>query len=272
LLLSCRQGRWGEALRRLVKGQDKALRDLAAKDLAAPEDAAGRIDLGAAWDKQATVEKNRDMATACWRRSHFWYRQAELVAAGGEVAKVQGQPRSLEKRLPELADPWRELNFIDVYDGARKKDHLHFDRYREVPSRTWYKGGLDITVVARTEKASIVLAAGHGGQVMFNWEGPGGGLHLLRPNAPPSDGSMIGAGSPLDGDWGVVLGANEWHTLRWQLTETGQKVWVDNKQVFAIAEAYDLSVPRPVRILSKESPIDVKAVLIRDLGLPDVEK
>jgi WD40 repeat protein len=268
-VLRCRQNRWGEGLRMLARGSLPELRDLAEKDRTEPADAAGHSALAAAWAKQAEVEKNKDLAAAWWRRSHFWYRQAILVGAPGEVARARAALREVEKRLPELADPWREMDLTFLPSIDPKKDCLQVPPGHAIWSRLWYKGGVDVTVVARAEKPNIRVSAGRGGLVIFQ-EAAAGGLRLHRPDDLSHDGYLHHYGSSLEGGPRVGLSPNEWHTLRWRLTPTGQKVWVDNKLVFEIAEAYDLSFPREVDVLATDTPFDLKSVLIRDLGPAEV--
>jgi WD40 repeat protein len=266
-VIRCRQERWGEGLSRLAGGSDKALAELAQKDLTEPADAAGRIALGAAWDKQAALEKARGLAEACLRRSAFWYRQALLVAAPNEVKSIPAQLRGLEKRLPELVNPWREMDLSRLASVDFKKDHFQVARNEELTWWVWHKGGVDVTMVVRAKKADMYLSAGQGGMANFRWEGNAGTLRLHRPNAPIPDGTVHFPGAPVGEDRELTLGEGEWHTLRWQLTSTGQKVWVDDKLVGEVTEANHLSIPRPVHLRVKDSPIDVKSVVVRDLGM-----
>jgi WD40 repeat protein len=263
----CRQEHWGEGVRHLAKTADVGLKTLAEKDMADPTDMAGRKALGAAWDGQARKESTKAMQTACCLRSMFWYRQA-LVAGGplADFAAIQSELKGIERRVPDHADPWRDLDVSSIPDTDRKKDVLHIDRNKQVSTRVWYKGGIDVTVVARTGKTNIRLVAGQGGMLIFNWEGTDGGFRVHRPDSTFDDGNRRIPGSMLPGKPDVLLKANQWYTLRWQLTPAGQKVWVDNEVVFEIAEEYDLSAARPVSVLSTDSPIEVKFVAIRDLG------
>jgi WD40 repeat protein len=265
-----RQERWGEAVRHLARTADAGLKSLAEKEMADPADAAGRKALAAAWDAQATRETARTLQFACCCRSLFWYRRALLVATPAETGAIQNALRAMEKRVPDYADPWRDLDVSDLPEIDRKKDVLHFDRRKHIWTRQWYKGGVDVTVVARTGKTNIRLAAGRGGEVIFNWEGGDGGLLIHRPDSSLDDGHKRRApGSILPGKPDVLLKPNQWYTLRWQLTPEGQKVWVDNELVYEVAESYDLSTARPVAVFSIDSPIEVKSVAVRDLGGAD---
>jgi WD40 repeat protein len=261
-----RQERWGEAARHLAKGSDAGLQSVAKKDLADPTDVAGRKAVAAAWDAEAKRARTKGQATTCCQRALFWYRQALQGAPLAELAGIQAEVRSLEKRIPDHADPWRDLDTSALSDADRKKDFLHLDRFKQISTRVFYKGGVDITVVARTPKTNIRLGAGRGGVIIFNWEGTEGGLRMHRPDSIFDDGLRQSYGSLLPGKPDVLLKVDEWHTIRWRLTPTGQKVWVDKGMVFEDATALDLSQARPVIVFTWDSPIDVKSVAVRDLG------
>jgi hypothetical protein len=264
-----RQDRWGEAVRYLARGPDAALRSVAEKDMAEPADAAGRRALAAAWDAEAKREKSRPQATACSLRALSWYRQALLVAPLAEKAAIQNELQAVERRVPDHADPWRELEVLGIPEADRKNDFLHIDRGRQVPTRVCYRGGVDVTVVARTPSLNIRIGAGRGGILIFNWEGPDGGFRIHRPDNPFDDGQHYALGSTVLVMPEFRLSANEWHTLRWLLTPRGQKVWVDGKLISEKAETYDLSAARPVSVLTHDTPIDMKSLVVRGIGAGD---
>jgi hypothetical protein len=88
------RGMWDEGLPLLAKGSDKILGDLAASDLARPENASGQIHLADAWwnirdAKDAPQQSAR-------RRAAFWYEKALPQLAGPE--KLTAQQRIAEMK------------------------------------------------------------------------------------------------------------------------------------------------------------------------------
>jgi hypothetical protein len=84
-------GEWETGLRKLAAGSDAALRDLAKKDLAGPEDAEQQVAVGDNWWDLAG-EESGIAQTNLYRRAAWWYQKALPHAKGLLKAK-------LEKRL-----------------------------------------------------------------------------------------------------------------------------------------------------------------------------
>jgi hypothetical protein len=179
-----------------------------------------------------------------------------FATRGGE-----GKPNATASHK-QAGEAWRDL---DVSEASFPNGIPRLEGGQCLFTRRSYKGGVDITVEARTTKNTICLTAGPGLRVVFNSDGKGGMLldHLDNPSL---DGRGKEEGTPAASEL-EKLEPNRWYKLRWQLTPTSMKVWVDGKQVLhAKAKAkqgYDLSTPRPVGVCSCDSPIEVRSVEVK---------
>jgi hypothetical protein len=253
-----RQDAWDEGLPLLAKGGDGVLQALARREAAGPQGPEARKDLGDGWLDAAEKEQG-PARKAFRRRAYHWYRRALPGLTAGQ-ADVRKRMDALAAEMPDLLDPWRDL---DISDATRQGDYLHLEPLKCIFTRRWYRGGVDITVEARTPKNNIRLTAGQGGRVIFNWEGTGGGMILSRPDNPATDGRGLNAGRDVQRNR-RDLETNRWYRLRWLLTAAGSKVWVDDELVMSAEETYDLSAPRPVGVCAfPTSPIDVKSVVVQ---------
>jgi hypothetical protein len=196
------------------------------------------------------------------RRAYHWYKLA-LPKVGPAQADVSSRMKGIARQVPDVADPWADL---DTLEAVNKGEFLHLDRNRCLFTRRPYKGGIDVTVMARTEKNNIRLTAGQGATVIFNWEGGEGGIRAHRPDWSGADGRGGMSGS-LAGTSARTLNANQWYRLHWQLTPSGQKVWLNDDLVFREDRPYDLSAPRPVGVCAFfQCGIDVKSVVFKPLA------
>jgi hypothetical protein len=262
------QDNWDEGLPLLARSGNAGMKALAAKDLAAPAEATSRKELADAWWAAAEKEKDKSPGRrACMRRAYHWYELALPKLA--DKADVKRRTEFIARQVPDVADPWRH---VDVSEATVKNNYIHLERGQCAFTRRWYAGGVDVTVVARTDKDNIRLTAGDGGRVIFNWEGTGGGMVFNRPDNPALDERGWNGGS-IAGTKEKNLDVNKWYTLRWQLAPTGMKVWVDDELVFEKDEAYDLSARRPVGVCSFfQSAIDVRLVVVKPIPAAGVTK
>jgi hypothetical protein len=250
----CIKDDWEEGLPLLKKSGEPALADLAGRDLAEPADAAGQRTLGLDW--LVLPAKGSDFPKApCQRRAVYWLRAAMPGLDGKQKRKIETQLKSLYKEDSLLGEPWPHLVLDDatVAEGSFSLRNL-----KAAPTKRAYQGPIEFTVVARTAKNNIRLCAGCGGMVIFNWELKGGELRVHRPDGP--GGMTVGS---FAGGKQAPLGPNKWYELRWRLTTTGMKVWVDGKLVFEEDQPYDLSAREPVAVQAFDSVIDVKSVVVR---------
>jgi WD40 repeat protein len=263
------QDAWDEGLPLLAKGGNDALKALAAKDLAEPAEANARKEVGDGWWAAAATAKPRSAARQAFlRRAYHWYKPALPQLTTGQ-AEIKQRLNFVTKQLPDVLDPWGHL---DVSEAKVEGDYLRLEKTKCLFTRRFFKGGVDITVEARTEKNNIRLTAGDGGVVIFNWEVGQGGIRVQRPDFPAADGKGWGGGN-LVGTNPRNLDPDKWYTLRWRLTPTGQKVWVDDELVFEVEEPYDLSVPRQVGVSAFfQNAIEVKSVVVKSLSAGEAPK
>jgi WD40 repeat protein len=256
---------WEEGLPSLAQGSDAGLQAAAKKDLEDTDTPAGYKQRGDLWNEQAK-RATGPVQAGLRRRAAFWYWQAYAgLGSTQQTELVKSRLTPLAKAMPELVDPWF---LFDTSEAARKGEYLHLDQFKVVPTRHQFRGGIDVTVVARTPKDNIRLTAGDGARVIFNWEGEGGGTHVYRPDGGGRiDGRGLNGGSPMNpGNTEVELKPNRWYTLRWRMAPDGMKVWVDGKLVLEKEETFDLSYFSPVAVCSFQTPIDVKSMTAKGLG------
>jgi hypothetical protein len=256
---------WDEGLPLLAGGSDGVLKELAKKDLARPGAAQACKEVGDGWWDVGEKEKaGSPEQKAFRRRAYQWYRSA------GSRTETRERMETVAREQPDVRSPWRHL---DVSEGTVNKGDslLRLEKGQCAFTRRWYKGGIDVTVEARTGKTGLRLTAGQGGLLMFNWDDRGTGMTFLRPDDPSQDGRGVTGGSQA-GRTNGKLAPNTWHLLHWQLAPTGMKVWLDNKPIFAEEHPNDLSVPRPVGVCSSDSPIEVRSVVVKPLTAAPLAK
>src|SRR5262249_7210240 len=150
------------------------------------------------------------------------------TTAGQDEVKKRISTIVLE--IPDIADPWRHMNVVEAKPD-RDRQTLHLEPNRAIFTRHFYKGGVDGTVVARTAENNIRLTAGDGAVVCCNWEN--GGLRAHAPDGQQTaDGRGGWGGFQIGGKPSVQLVPGKYAELRWLLTPTGMKVWVDGELVF----------------------------------------
>ena len=105
------KGAWKDGLPKLARGSDPALKDLATRDLAEPQDPSARMAIGDGWWDLAEKESGTAREKARSRAVH-WYELALPGLTGLSKTKV-------EKRLPELRQEKFQLPgaWVDVTDA-----------------------------------------------------------------------------------------------------------------------------------------------------------
>jgi hypothetical protein len=259
----CGQEVWEEGLRRLSIGSDSTLRDLVKRDLAEPAKTANRKALAEAWMEQAKKETG-SFQIACWRRAYRLWKLAEPNLLGLDQATARKELLTLAQKVPDLADRWHDL---DVFDATPRGDLIFVEKGKWLLSRRCYRGPIDITLVARSARGNIRLAAGAGGMVLFNADKEGGlRVHGPDQEAPDNRGQVLG--SFLDSKPEVMLEGNTWHKLRWLLTPAGQKIWANDKLVFESSRPCDLSTAHAVGAGTQtDAVLEVRSLTVK--GLPD---
>jgi hypothetical protein len=261
------QENWAEGLPLLAKGSDAGLKAAAEKEIQDADSPPACKKIAEAWFEQiARFPGQAQVQAALRRRAALWYRLAHPDPSVALPQDIKARLLSLAKAMPELADPWAPFN---AADATRKVDYYHLDPFKAIVSKHSYKGGVDVTVVARTARTNIRIAAGDGGLCIFNHE-ESGGVALRRPDAGGrADGLGQRGGSDIpEGKPEATVRPNRFTLLRWRLTPTGQKVWIEGKLVYEVDETYDLSFSSPVAVGSYIDAIDVRAVIVRNVANP----
>jgi hypothetical protein len=116
------KGDWERGLFLLAQGNDPALRRLAQRDLARPEDVKEQVEMGDAWWQQA--DKESDQARIYLRqRAVYWY---EMAAPAAEAAvrerleqRIASVPRPRARPSGwDYAGPARELHVLRGHNNA----------------------------------------------------------------------------------------------------------------------------------------------------------
>jgi hypothetical protein len=155
-----------------------------------------------------------------------------------------------------------ELGKAEVLEG-----YIRLGLQSRIETRKQYTGGVDVIVIARTEKENIRLDAHRGACVIWNWEINPTELRVARPDGQetPESGSLATARV-------IPLKPNAWHTLKWRLTTTGMTITTDGKVVFTERKAYDLDIHTIVRLRTGTSVVDVKEFTVTPIPPPSKDK
>jgi hypothetical protein len=259
------QDNWAEGLPLLAKGSDAGLKAAAEKEIQDGDTPAVCKKVADAWFD--VVPRVTGPAQAAVRqRAALWYRLANPDPTIAIPQDIKTRLLTLAKAMPELADPWAPYNLADA---SHKTDHYHLDPFKAITTKHSFRGGIDVTVMARTQENNIRIAVSDGAVVIFNWEGQPGSLQLQRPDASgQADGRAVRGGSWVAPNVDVSLKPNKWYLLRWRLSPAGMKVWVEGKLVYENNETYNLSFSSPVAVCSHTDPIDVRAMFVRSVPNP----
>jgi hypothetical protein len=216
-----------------------------------------RKQIGDGWWAAAGKEKDKSPARqAFMRRAYSWYKEALPKAP-----EVKGKMTVIAKQIPDIVDPWAQ---IEVPDGVVKDEPIRLAAGKTLWTRRFYRGGVEVTVVARAQKNGIRLTAG-GGLVNFN-ANQSGDIFIHRPDSGFFMDARATSTGPLTATVPRNLEPNMRYTFRWQLTPAGMKVWVDDELIFEKEEAYDLSTPRPVGLNANFGPVEVKSLVVKPLA------
>jgi hypothetical protein len=262
----CHQDKWAEGLPLLAKGSDAGLKAAAEKEIQDADTPAGCKKIADAWC-DLVPRFTGPVQAALRQHAALWYRLAHPDPSVPMPQDIKARLVPLAKAMPELADPWSAFN---VADASQKLDYYHLDPFRAITTKHSYRGAVDVTVVARTPKSNIRIAAGDGGLCIFNHEASGG-VVLHRPDASgTADGRGQRGGSQIsEGKPDVTVPENKFTLLRWRLTPKGQQVWIEGKLVYDVQEPYDLSYSSPAAVGNYMEPIDVRAVIVRGVATPN---
>lgn len=168
-------------------------------------------------------------------------------------AKKDDEAARMEKDLTEFRKeaywPLLDLAKVEVKEG-----------FFRIPSNTLVttqkpcKGGVEITLVARTEAENIRLHAHRGACVIFNWEQNPSELRVCRPDGREE---LLESGTIATAKM-TPLEPNTYYTIKWLLTPQGMTVSVNGHVVFVEKKEYKLDGETKIAIGACKSKVDVK--------------
>ena len=285
------RGEWDKGLPLLALSSDATLKALAEKEITMPTEAQDQVVLGDGWwaaaDSESTV-----VGSLVQRRAVHWYMQALPTLGGLAKAKVEkrlatvksvllsgtlkpsdskassppsGSSRQNPARVEWNKDnPWEQFNATPggtrLMDGFVRisKGQAGPDEVNEVRTKEGFADGIEITVVARTDKNNIRIAGPQGSKVIFNWEVNPRELRVNRPNGGGLATAVL-----------TPLAAGKWHTLQMRVTDKGLEIRVAGRIVLSEARHYDLATKSTAAVMSYDSDIDVKSFVVTPLAGSD---
>jgi WD40 repeat protein len=248
------KGDWERGLPLLALSDKAKLKELAAKDLAAPKTPDAREAVGSGWWTLAKQQKGPAKAIV-QERACYWYGLVLPEAVGNTRDRLEKGIRLHNRDYPAVA--WGQL---DISEAAVNLGVLHLGKEKKIITRQSYSGPIEITALARTEKNNIRFGAGKGAAIIFNWENKPEELRVTRPDGTdqPESGSLATAAlKPLQ--------PNTWYHLSWRLTEEGMTVSINGRAIFTEKHKNDLSAKQPIRLYASNSEIEVLSFTVRPL-------
>ena len=168
-------------------------------------------------------------------------------------AKKDEEAATMEKDLTEF----RKVAFWPLLDLAKvevKEGFFQIPPNTLVTTRRPYKGGVEISLVAKTEAENIRLHAHRGATVIFNWEIKPTELRVCRPDGKEE---FLESGSLATAKV-TPLKPNTYYTLKWLLTPQGMAISVNGEVVFIEKKEYDLNGEAKIAIGACKSKVDIK--------------
>jgi hypothetical protein len=255
------RGDWLVGLPILAHGGDDALKVLADKDLASPDDADAQKALGDDWARRAEKVSSTATKMAYQRRAYYWYQQAAAQLKGAKQSEVKIRLAALARAVPELKSP---LSNLGIYErGATPDPTTGAVRFRPngtAATRQFYKGPIDIRVVVRSMKTDLNILIGDGGRLILGQD-PFKKIDRLQVFRP-DDTQRFGFGSKAV-EKPITLPNKTWFSVRWRISAAGMKVWIDDQLQFEEERACDRSGKHPVTIHCNDEPIEVKSVIVK---------
>lgn len=136
-LILCSQGSLKDGLPHLVKGSDKALAQLAMKELAPPKETKPVRELADGWF--AASKTAADAKHLCLERAKYWYELVKPALSGEDKLEVSSRILALDEQLKPIAaassavrprrsnEPISRRNFNTLRTEATAKSHWKFD-------------------------------------------------------------------------------------------------------------------------------------------------
>jgi WD40 repeat protein/regulation of enolase protein 1 (concanavalin A-like superfamily) len=253
------RGDWQDGLPLLAHGSDAALKALAEKDLANPDEAAAESALAKDWLKYAgTQAHTKALRLACQKRAYFWYQQAALQLKGDKLKEVQRALTALAK-TPELQNPWWPFGIYGGVKNDAAPGYLGLRTGNGMTTHECYRGPIDITVTARSMNTDLNIDIAAGGRLTVGLDPftKRDRLQVFHADAAPE--SLGSRAKQMD----VALPPNRTFTVRWQVAANGMKIWFEGKLLFEDSAANDLSEKYLVRIHADTQPLEIKMATVR---------
>jgi hypothetical protein len=252
----CLKDDWAQALPLFARGSDAGLKDLAAKDLANPEDAMAQKALGDAWAAQADkLKDNVAVPRAAFRRRAFmWYQIAGSRLTGKAQTDVETRMRTLVGKLPELQSPWSRWS-----QQSAPGPVITVQSFAILSCCTAYRGPMDIRMMVKSSDGRFHF---HVGDTTVFLGGD--------PNAPGKV-KMIFA-SPTSpartlGEKDYALKSVQWYSVRLTMTERGSTLWIDDEKVLESNEPNNSRTMRRISLYSggKDTTVEFKNFTINSI-------
>ena len=248
---------WENGLPLLARGDNAKLKDLAAKDQAAPKASPARAVVGDGWWMLAQQYQKGTEKYYIQQRACHWFGLALPDAVPKDRDRMEKGIRRHNTEFAHLV--WAHVKITPtLFDrGAARLTGDH----KILETRQPFSGPIEVTALARTAKNSIRLRWAKGSAVIFNWENKPEELRVHRPDGAPDQ--------PEKGSVATAevkpLSPNTWHLLRWRVTERGMTVEVDDKVVFTENHKNDLSARAPVMVSAEDSDVEVLSFTVKPL-------
>lgn len=262
---------WPRGLPLLSASGDPVLKEMARLELANPTEWKAQVDLGDRWHDAGRAERGPGRSVML-RRSVYWYKQALPVLEGGPEKHVLGRLEALNTLLgKEQPSRWEQF---DTSYASPIGSHLRVHGLRGLRCKDKYAGAIDIQADVWIED-DLIISAAHGAVLHFQPKKP---VAFFRPPFSLPNSPLTKPGSPVpfpiiinktSFNAPIYFDANEWHSIRWLITENGMGLWLDGQSVYDERKwpqrpSYALTAVRPISLRSKAgSYFDVKSVTVQ---------
>ncbi len=253
------RGDWDGGLPLLVKGNDKALSELAQNDLADPGDPGARAALGDAWSQRADKMTGKEQE-ACRRRAHYWYQDCFDDLEKKEQTRVKGRINKLLTQLPELRKPFHDL---DIGTAAINRKTgvpmLRLLPQQHIATRQLYHGPIEIRITALLPKNSIRITFLNGGEWVLRPENQSTKASFYIPFNNDPDGQGFGPNTDF-----VSLKPGVLNDIRIQVTANGWSIRLNGRFVRGQSGFRAFSfAPTPVRVWSDDGEVDIASMVVK---------
>lgn len=260
---------WDRGLPLLAKSPDGPFKKLAQQELAVDLTLKPQLDLADGWWDIGQKESGMPRDSARLHAGEIYRLQFPNLQPGlkktsvdqriKEIDAIVGQtaPTSLADRSDDNL-PRTHWDRFELGNAKLKRKIAHLTKAaNEMVTKDVFTGPIEIEIKARTEQNNIRIYGPRGSSVIFNWEANPRELRVTRPDGDGRAGSGSVATAPVQ-----PLAPNQWHLIRWRMSETGMQVSADGKVVFSEQRGYDLTTPGKVAVHAVDSNIDINHLVV----------